>query len=267
MESPNVTLGEAATQFLANLSPEEREAAQKEVHKFVRWYGRSCPIGGLTIPNIDDYAEKAALGGGDSAKNLEPVKSFLSYARKQGMIKTGLSAHLKPKKLKSSDKVKVGTKNSHQAEAISEEGLAKLKAELSVLQQERHVVADELRTAAADKDFRENAPLDAARDKQGHLEGRIRKIESLLTSAVVMDESRKSRTKLEMGKTALIRDVSSGEEVRYTLVHASEVNLAKGKISTASPLGKALLGRAEGEVVQVVAPGGTMEYQIVEIAA
>lgn len=263
MDSLKVTLAEAATRFSASLPPGEREKSQKELGRFVRWYGRDRAIAELTIPEVDDYADKATLSGADPAELLMPVKAFLSYARKEGLIKVSLASHMKMKKIKA--ETRVSSKRAPQRQSISPEGLAQLKSELDTLQKERRRVAEKLRLAAADKDFRENAPLDAARDEQGHLEGKIRKIESMLVSTVVIDESKKSQDKLEMGDTVLVKDLSTAEEMRYTLVHPSQVNLAKGKISIASPLVKALLGHTQGEVVKVIAPVGAISYQILQI--
>jgi transcription elongation factor GreA len=119
-----------------------------------------------------------------------------------------------------------------------------------------------MRRAAADKDFSENAPLDAAREQYGHLEGRIRELEEALKSATVIDEKQKVILKVGIGDSVALRDLVSGEELRYVIVNPREVDPTRGKISSASPIGKAIIGRGQGEVVEVEAPAGRLHYQI-----
>lgn len=268
MEIEKFTLEEAATRFLASLSPELKESYQREVNKFVRWYGRDCLLSGITAPQLSNYVDKAAEAGGDAARVLEPVKAFLTYARKEKLITASLAIHIKVKKAKLSQKTSPG--RPLKQEAISQEGYTALKDELAKLKKERPKVAEELRRAAADKDFRENAPLEAARDYQGQLEARIRGLEHTIHSSVVMgqnaiEQQEESQTQAEMGKTVFLKDLSNGESLRYTLVHPSEVAIHKGKLSVASPTGKAMLGKREGEVVEVQAPVGILRYQIEKI--
>jgi transcription elongation factor GreA len=120
----------------------------------------------------------------------------------------------------------------------------------------------------ADKDFRENAPLDAAREHQAHLEGRIREIEATLRHAVIVGEgSPQSNARVGVGSAVLLRNLKSGTEVRYILVSPSEVNPAEGKISIVSPVGKALMERRAGEEVDVKAPAGTLRFRIESVEA
>jgi transcription elongation factor GreA len=121
-----------------------------------------------------------------------------------------------------------------------------------------------LRLAAADKDFRENAPLDAMREYQGQTESRIRDLEAILESAVVVEHNA-GALGVELGSVIQLRDLASGEDLRYSLVDPTEANLAQGKLSVASPVGQALLGKESGQVVEVAAPVGTFRYQVVGI--
>jgi transcription elongation factor GreA len=129
-------------------------------------------------------------------------------------------------------------------------------------------VAEELRLAMADKDFRENAPLDAARERQGLLEARIRELEATLKQAVIIaDASLRSNARVGVGSAVLLRNLKSGVELRYVLVSPSEVNPAEGKISIASPVGKALIERSAGEEVEVAAPAGKIRFRIESVEA
>jgi transcription elongation factor GreA len=114
-----------------------------------------------------------------------------------------------------------------------------------------------------DKDFRENAPLDAARDHQGYVEGRIRRLEATLQQAVVVqDDPAPSGHEVEIGSTVVLRNLESGAETTYTLVRPGEVDAAQGRISFQSPMGQALLLHRAGDQVDVAAPSGTRRFRI-----
>ena len=261
-QSPN--LGEAATRFLVSLSPEGRETSQQEVYKFVRWYGWERPFAELTAPDIANYAERLSLSDTDYAKKLELIRAFLIYAKNEGWSKGSLAIHLKTRKgrttLRSSSR-----QGSPEAVSLTHQGYAKLETELAALRDKRLEAIDEVRRAAADKDFRENAPLEAAREQRGQLEGRIRELEETLKSATIIDKEQEVTPTLSVGDSIILRDLASGEELRYTLVSPREVDPTKGKISIASPIGKAIIGRGQGEVVEVAAPAGKLRYEIKQI--
>ena len=117
--------------------------------------------------------------------------------------------------------------------------------------------------AMLDKDFRENSPLDAAKDKQGHLEARIRDIEAMLKRAVVVEAVEGDR--VHVGVTVHVRNLKSGAVNRFVIVGPTEANAADGKISSASPVGRSLLQRTVGDEVEVSAPAGTMHFRIEQI--
>jgi transcription elongation factor GreA len=263
-DTSNYSLGEAATQFLLTLSSEERLKAQQEVYKFVRWYGEKRPLIGLTIPEVANYAEQITSSTTEVAEKLGIIKNFLAYAYKQGLTKKNLAVHLKSKKnpSKSTSPLK---RRSHRKILLTSQGYKDLKIELNNLKDERPRIAEELQKAASDKDFRENAPLEAAREHQGHVEARIRELESTLKMATLVDEQHTDSREINFGDTAVLRDLASGEQVSYTLVDISEANPMEGKISVASPMGQALLGRTKGQNVEVKAPAGILHYRIEEI--
>ena len=126
-------------------------------------------------------------------------------------------------------------------------------------------MVEELTRAAADKDFRENAPLEAAREKQGHIEGQIRDLENTLKRAKVMESPDEKGLKITMGDTVVISYVESGERIQYMLVSSKEANIQQGKISMESPMGQALFNREAGDRLDVAAPSGVLTYKIIEI--
>ncbi|MBM4452790.1 MAG: transcription elongation factor GreA, partial [Chloroflexi bacterium] len=167
--------------------------------------------------------------------------------------KTPLKLHARPARLRRKEAI------------LTAKGRASLEAELAALKNERPLIAEELQKAAADKDFRENAPLEAAREHQGQLEARIRELEAILKAAKDMEEKQASDYEINIGDTVLLCELTSNEEVRYTLVDAREANPLDGKISTASPVGQALLGRNKGDKIEVRVPAGVITYEIKDI--
>jgi len=260
----NPSLGEAASRFLAGLAAEEREASQQEIYRFIRWYGRERPFAGLTAPEVANYAEQLSSSDTDYIGKLELIRAFMVYARKERWISGNLATHLKAKKGK--PKLRSSSKRGlPQTISLTQQGYAELEVELDALKSRRLQAIDEVRRARADKDFRENAPLDAAREEKGHLEGRIRKLEETLKSATIIDEKQKAGLKVSVGDSVILIDPSSGEELRYTVVSPREVDPVRGRISSHSPIGKAIIGCAQGATVEITAPLGKLCYQVKQI--
>lgn len=146
------------------------------------------------------------------------------------------------------------------------EGYAKLKAELEHMKTvERAHVIKQIAEARDKGDLSENAEYDAAKEAQGMLELRIAKLEETLASARVVDASQLDNSKVLIFSTVRIRNQQNGKEVTYTLVAQNEANIAQGKISVDSPIGKGLLGKSVGEVAEIKVPSGTMHFEVLEI--
>ena len=262
--SQDLSLGEAAGHFLASLPPEEKGASQQEIYKFVRWFGGERPFAGLTAAEVANYAERLSTSDIDYMRKLELIRGFLAYAKKKGWSKTNLAIHLKARKGKT--RLRPSSRQSSlETVSLTQQGYAELEAELAALQSKRPQAIEEIRRAAADKDFRENVPLQAAREQRGQLEGRIMELEETLKSAVVIDEKQKGTFTIGIGDSVILRDLDSGEELHYTLVSPSEVDPTRGKISGVSPIGKAIMGKGQGEMVEITAPAGKLHYQIKQI--
>lgn len=255
------SMGEAADQFLAKLSPEEREASQPEVYKFARWYGRERHFARLAAHQVASYAEQLSISDTDYARKLELIRAFLAYAKKAGWSLTNLATHLKARRTKAGTRV-VARRNLPEAVSLTRQKYEELQVELADLKSKSHELIDEIRRAAADKDFRENAPLAAAREQRGHVEGRIKELEETLKAATIIGEKRGPALKAGVGDSIVLSNLASGKELRYMIVDPREVDPARGKISIASPLGKALIGRRDGDMVEIMAPVGKLRYQI-----
>jgi len=263
-DEQNPSLSAAVNMFLATLSLEQKQEGQQELNRFVRWYGAERLIKDITAREIEGYGKNISASVSDPEKKIEPVRNFLSYARKKKLIGISLAPHLRVSKAKQKRPVKQGRAEVDPV-ALTSEGHASLEAELETLKKERPRISEQIRLAAADKDFRENAPLEAAREHQGQIEARIREIEATLGGSTLIKERPKGTKKAGIGCTVSLRDLSSGEQLCYTLVSPSEANPVQGKISIASPTGKALLNHETGAIIKVVAPVGTLRYQIDEI--
>lgn len=258
-------LAEAARRFLASLPPEEGKTSQQEVYKFVRWYGGERPLTRLTAHEVANYAERLPSSDTDYNRKRDQVRAFLTYAKKAGWIKSNLAGHLKIKKGK--DKAPPVTRRSMVSQdiALTQQGYDELKVELAALETKRAQAVDEIRRAAADKDISDNAPLEAAREQHGQLVGRIRELEETIKAAVIIDEKRKTTVAVNIGNGVILQDLGSGEELCYKIVSPREVNPSRGNISHASPLGKAVIGRKESDIIEVTTPTGKIRYQIKRI--
>jgi len=147
------------------------------------------------------------------------------------------------------------------------EGLKKLKEELNHLKDVERPKASNAIAEARDKgDLSENAEYDAAKEAQGMLEMRISKLEETLSNARVIDESQLDNSKILVLSKVKIKNQLSGMIMDYTLVADGEADLAKGKISVNSPIGKGLLGKSVGEIAQINVPNGVINFEIIEIS-
>jgi len=147
------------------------------------------------------------------------------------------------------------------------EGLQKLKAELAELKTKgRAGVARQLAEARDKGDLSENAEYDAAKDAQGHLELKIAKMEEIVGNARLIDESGLDASKALILSKVKIKNLKNNMVLDYTLVAEEEANLATGKISVKSPIGKGLLGKSVGDVADITVPAGKLQFEILEIS-
>ena len=150
---------------------------------------------------------------------------------------------------------------------MTEEGLEDLKEELHRLRtEERSRIADEIAEARAKGDLSENAEYDAAKEEQGKLEARIAEIEDTIARARVVDESTVDDSKAYILSNVTVENLDTGDEQTYTLVSEQEADVANGKISVESPIGEGLLGKEEGDEVEIEVPAGTVRLKIAEIS-
>jgi transcription elongation factor GreA len=150
---------------------------------------------------------------------------------------------------------------------ITVRGAEKLKEELHRLKTvERHSVIQAIAEARAQGDLSENAEYEAAKDKQGFIEGRILEIEGKLAAAQIIDPvTLNAEGRVVFGATVELEDEKTGKPVTYQIVGEDEADLNEGRISIGSPIARALIGKVAGDVAEVQAPGGVKSYEIVEV--
>lgn len=259
-----LNLNEASSRFLGSLPSEKVTTSQQAIYQFVRWFGRERLMGRITPDEVAKYAKKIPPSGAEYRKKLELAKAFLSYARKKGWIEKNLAVHIKIKKGKTWQKENSGRKAAATI-SLTRAGYDSMEKELSELKSQKPSVIEEIRRAAEDKDFRENAPLHAAKERLGHLEGKIIELQETLKIATVIGEKTGVAHKVCTGDMVVLVDMSSGEELEYTIVGPREANAVKGKISNASPIGRAVVGRGIGDVIKIEAPAGRLSYQVKKV--
>ena len=149
---------------------------------------------------------------------------------------------------------------------LTEEGLKRLREELEYLKDvKRWEVAKRLEQARSFGDLMENSEYEDAKHEQAFVQGRILEIEHILENARVIRQEEIDLGEVTIGTTVLLEDMGRGEELRFRLVSAAEARGGRNCISDQSPVGKAILGRREGEVVDVQVPSGVIKYRILRI--
>jgi len=149
----------------------------------------------------------------------------------------------------------------------TDKGLKDLRKKLDHLKDIERPLASKAIGEARDKgDLSENAEYDAAKEAQGMLEMEISKLEETLSNARIIDESKLDSSKILIHSTVKIKNLTNSATMEYKLVAQSEANLAQGKISVDSPIGKGLLGKKNGDIAEIAIPNGNVKFEILEIS-
>jgi transcription elongation factor GreA len=267
------SLSEALTRFVAaKKSAKTAQQSHQELGRFVAWVGRERKVSELSPSEVAEYAQQIGLGGSESVHRLSPVKVFLAYWKDQGWIENGLASHLRVPRTRRTTSAAATTtsrtngRSTFTGSQLSQEGYDRLVTQLDDLKDQRALVLEDIKRAMADKDFRENAPLDAAKDQQGIVELRIRELEASINNAQILPEGASSKVaRSSVGAKVTLKDTNSGKTLAYTLVDVREADVSEGKISTTSPVGQALLDRMVGEEVTINVPKGTLRYLVQRI--
>ena len=257
-DKSNTTLQEAADLFLDSVGKDELESSRAAVYHFIQWFGKGRDTSSLSALEIDRYSRRLSSLETYSSEKLEYVRRFLSFLAKKGFAPANLAPHVKMKR----PRVSKSSPRQESVLTITPEGREELERELEDLSQRRIEVTEEMRCAAQDKDFRENAPYHAAKEKLGLIVGRIEEIEATLAQAVVVETN---GDKIDIGCQVVLKDMQTGVETCYEIVSAVEASGGNNRLSITSPVGKAIKGQSCGEIVEVEAPIGKRCYRICDI--
>ena len=265
-----ISAAEASAHFLQSLDPEKARDERPVVERFLAHIGETTEMQVLSGDVVAAFAESELSGhkrgADDDVLHLEPVRAFLAYSSRLAFTPENLVPHLHLPLGGGGARGGAGAADELGGNAffVTREGLTALEAELEAAKGRRPQIAEELRAAMADKDFRENAPLDAARDSQAHLEARIREIEDQLRRAVIIDASQK-QGRANVGSRVTLHNEQLGADQVFHLVSPNEVDPANGKISIESPVGRAVINHAAGDRVEVETPGGKLSLRVLEV--
>jgi transcription elongation factor GreA len=261
-----MTLSAAFQVYVQQMPEDAKQAAQPEIAKFVRWLGGDREIASISASEIGEYSEQqtARSTSVEAQERLSTVKTFLAFLKKSGTVETNLAQHLRVRKSRAATSRTRSTRVAQQQQQIrlTKTGYDQMTKQLLALQEQRQDLTLEIQKAAADGDVRENAPLEAARENQGMVMGKIRELEATLKMAVVIDGSRTDNRNVHIGAKVELTELGSGKTLNYQLVEPNESSPLSGKISIASPVGAAILGKTVGAEVSVATPRGSQKYRI-----
>jgi transcription elongation factor GreA len=257
-------LGQAISSYLSTVPVADREATARELGRFARWLGADTVVTQITPVEVSRYQEQFPESSVDVNGRLQPVKAFLTSLKSQKLTSANLGAHIRLRRMTTRGRA-VDRDQPPEAEVrITEEGFSRLHQELEHLESTvRPQVTETLKNAFADKDFRENAPYDAAKQRLSEVQGRINDIRNTLSAASIYTSE--STETVDLGTTVTLHSLEDDELVVYTIVGPGEVSAREGRISVQSPVGKALVERRAGEVVEVQTPAGAHAYRIERI--
>jgi transcription elongation factor GreA len=257
-----LTVGDAIRNYIAALAPAERPTVVPVLNGFARWFGPERQLAEIDAVQLERYQEQLAASGIDPASRLEPLRAFLSDARSKKLIPVALASYVKIRRRSAAERQALARPVVVQTIDVTRTGFEQLQVELQKLENvDLPTVLAAMQRAAADKDFRENAPYDAAKEHRAVIQRRIDEIRETLTHASIVDDATDDR--VGVGTRVVVRDLDEDEELAYTLVGPGE--RGAGKISTQSPVGRALLDHMVGDVVQVTVPAGVQKYRIEKI--
>jgi transcription elongation factor GreA len=265
-QAGSLNLGEAIESFVGSQKNGGAEVRQT-LSRFLRWFGDGRSVATLTPADMEAYSVDASTETLSGSDRIKSVRDFLQYSKKNGIIQTNLAFHVKLRRTPRQSRAQAARPSAVTEEIvqITAEGHAELIERVQYLKDELARNSGEIARAAADKDVRENAPLDAAKEYQAQLSTRLLVTEDTLGKAQVIDKNAATGKEVRHGSALKLQDIASGEVLEWTLVDPREADSLAQKISTSSPVGEAVLGRKLGDEVEVSAPKGTVRYKITHV--
>ncbi len=256
------TLGDAFREYMTSLKPDQRHAQETYVRRCVEHFGDQTLVSSLSGSRVEAFAESQIRASDPAAQDkVTALKQYFQFLRKRGYAGENFGIHIRVRRPTGGRSATAQQVRVDEAPVeMTRDGLETRQEKLRELQSRRPDVLRAIATAREDKDFRENAPLQAAREELAMIEGQIKQIEAELKRSVVVERTRNDLSAL--GSQVSVTRLDNGKPDTFTLVGAREANARERKISVESPVGKELLGRRVGEEVEVSVPSGTVQYRI-----
>ena len=256
-------LSAAFQYYVQSSSRKLNNTAQQEIGRMVRWLGAERVVETITPSEIGLYSDEFAKRSSTttSPQKVAHIKKFLAFLRTSELTNSNLASHLRMKKSNVGKITKKLEDTKVEQINLTEAGYKDYLKQLKDYKSERPQLADEVRRAAADGEIRENAPLDAAREKIEMVNSKIFEIEAILKVANIIDNTT-GGDRIVIGSKVSVKNHQNENNYEYQLVEANEANPLLGKISSVSPVGSAILGRRIGDEVTVSTPGGEQIYTI-----
>ena len=265
VQAAQTSLAAALSEYLETLKPAERVARESYVRKFIDHMGHDLPCISLSAARVESYADSQIRDKDPNApKRVEALKPWFQFLKKKGYVPENYGARIRvPRSGRHRNGMMASARLDEPPVEVTADGLEARKRELDELIEQRPEIVRAIAAAREDKDFRENAPLQAAREQLGMTDGRIKQLESDIKRAVVVDTTSKDISAI--GSVVTVTRLDNSVQAEFTLVGAREANAAERRISVDSPVGAQLLGRRSGDEVEVIIPSGSVHYRIDQI--
>ena len=286
---PTENLIKAVNLYTNRMRKSRKESIKNDLSSFVQWISQciesksysedqsttNIDLNVIEPSFIEQYVQITNLkhSNFNASKKLTVARDFLGFLHNPDpndetitFTESNLGNHIRNKKGRRAGSLSLKSR-LHEEESIeiSQEYHDTLKKDLEEKFKEREEVVIEINKAAADKDFRENAPLEAAREKQGLIESQIKTIEETMRKSVIINTKKNSKTNKLAKIGSKITMMQNKNRVKISLVSSPEADVSSSKISVDSPLGQAIVGKTENDEVIVEAPAGEMNYKIIKI--
>jgi transcription elongation factor GreA len=262
IQATHISLATALSEYLETLKPAQRVASETFVRKFIDHMGPELPCGSLTAARVESYAELQIRDRDPNAPDrVSALKAWFQFLKKKGYVPENYGARIRVRRTaQRGNGMMTSARLDEPPVEMTADGLEARKRELAELQEQRPEIVRAIAAAREDKDFRENAPLQAAREQLGMTDGRIKQLETDIKRAFVSDSSPGDISVI--GSVVTVTRLDTSKQMNFTLVGAREANAAEQRISVDSPVGKELLGRRTGDEVAVATPSGSIHYRI-----
>jgi transcription elongation factor GreA len=209
---------------------------------------------------VGDYSQllTSRMANADTHSRLATVKKFLIYLHDNELIPADLNipSHLRSKRILMTKRGRSSVRTFKEGSKITRSRFKTLNAQLEKLNKEKMRLATDIQNARVDGDVRENAPLEAAREAQGMVMSKITDLENLMRGAIIIDDNSQSvlKGKINIGSKISLENQATKETHSFQLVDFHEADPLSGKISSESPVGKEIMGRAKNEIVTITSP-------------